>query len=163
MSRVVPTRLPTDLARGVDELVRSGRFSNRSEVIKEATRLLLSAGGSSLASKNAAAASRLASLMITWNVKDVEAVTLYGSVARDEATSESDVDLLVVVRDGEPWKLRRSMYGLIYPIIAALGVDISLMVVTRAGWQEMVGMKDPVARGIVEEGKSLWGRLTEQA
>lgn len=163
MSRVVPARLPLDLARGLEQQVRSGRYRNRSEVIKEATRLFLSSGGRSRASAAAMTASRAASLMIAWNVPEVEAISLYGSVARGEASSQSDIDLLVVVGRGEAWRVRRRLYELIYPLMAGLEVDISLLVVTRTGWNEMVAGNDPVALSILEEGKPLWGGLARQA
>jgi predicted nucleotidyltransferase len=163
MSRVVPARLPAELARGVDALVKSGRYANRSEVIKEATRLLLSSGGLPPPSSMARVAARLVSSLVAWNSDGVESVTLYGSVARGEAGSQSDVDILVVVDKGEPWRVRRVLYELIYPVIAVLGVDISLMVVRREDWLDMLGSSDPFAVSVLNEGRTLWGQLTRPA
>ena len=163
MSRVVPARLPIDLVRGVNELVKSGRYANRSEVIKEATRLLVSSGGLPPSSALAEIAARLVSALVAWNSLGVESVTLYGSVARGEAGSQSDIDILVVVDRGEPWKTRRSLYDVVYPVIAALGVDISLMVVSRDNWLDMLGSGDPFALNVLKEGRALWGQLTRPA
>src|SRR3989442_8284979 len=90
MSRVVPARLPAELVRGVNALVKSGRYANRSEVIKEATRLLLSSGGLPARLAMAEVAARLVSVLVAWNSVGVESVTLYGSVARGEAGFQSD-------------------------------------------------------------------------
>src|SRR5437660_11771994 len=109
MSRVVPARLPAELVSGVSRLVKSGRYANRSEVIKEATRLLLSSGGLPPPSSMARVAARLVSVLVSWNSLGGESVTLYGSVARGEAGGESDVDILVVVEQGEPGRSRRSV------------------------------------------------------
>jgi len=163
MSRVVPTRLPNELARGVDALVKSGRYANRSEVIKEATRLLLSSGGLPPPSSMGRVAERMVSALVDWNKLGVESVTLYGSVARGESGSQSDVDILVVADKDEPWKIRRTLYEIIYPVIAALGVDISFMVVRRKDWTEMLGSGDPFAVSVLKEGRPLWGRLTRAA
>ncbi len=163
MSRVVPTRLPAELAKGVDALVKSGRYANRSEVIKEATKLLLSSGGLPARLAMAKVAARLVSVLVAWNSLGVESVTLYGSVARGEAGSQSDVDILVVVDKGEPWKIRRSLYELIYPIIVVLGVDISLMIVRREDWLDMLRSSDPFALSVLKEGRPLWGQLTRLA
>jgi len=163
ISRVVPARLPPELARGVNALVKSGRYRSRSEVIKEATRLLLSSGGFPPPSSMTMVAARLVSLLVAWDSLGVESVTLYGSVARGEAGSQSDVDILVVVDKGEPWRIRRSLYELIYPVIAVLGVDISLMVVRSDDWLEMLGNGDPFAALVVKEGRPLWGQLTGPA
>jgi Arc/MetJ-type ribon-helix-helix transcriptional regulator len=156
MSRVVPARLPPDLARGIDRLVKMGRYSNRSEVIKEATRLLLSSGEEPTPASMAKSAARLTSLLIAWNTPHVETIILYGSTAREEVTPESDVDLLVIIKDGKPWLVRRSLYGLIYPVIASLGVDISLNVQTKSSWVQMIAQGDPLTTSITKEGLTLW-------
>ena len=163
MSRVVPARLPVELLRGVNALVKSGRYANRSEVIKEATRLLISSGGLPPPSALAEIAARLVSALVAWSSLGVESVTLYGSVARGEVGSQSDIDILVVVDRGEPWKTRRSLYDLIYPVIAALGIDISLMVISGENWLEMLGNGDPFALNVLKEGRPLWGQLTSPA
>ena len=163
MSRVVPARLPAELVRGVNALVKSGRYANRSEVIKEATRLLLSSGGLPPPSSMARVAARLVSALVAWNSLGVESVTLYGSVARGEAGSRSDVDILVIVDKGEPWRIRRSLYELIYPVIAVLGVDISFMVVRREDWLDMLGNGDPFVALVLKEGRPLWGQLRHPA
>src|SRR2546427_11377817 len=90
MSRVVPARLPAELLRGVNALVKSGRSANRSEGIKEATRLLLSSGGLPPPSSMARVAAHLVSVLVSWDWLGVESVTLYGSVARGEAGRERD-------------------------------------------------------------------------
>jgi predicted nucleotidyltransferase len=69
--------------------------------------------------------------MIVWSEKAVTDIILFGSVARNEATLESDVDLLVLVEDKEGWAVRPRLYDVIYPIILALGINISLIVLER--------------------------------
>jgi predicted nucleotidyltransferase len=163
MSRVVPARLSLDLVKGVNALVRSGRYANRSEVIKEATRLLLSSGGLPPSSSMTNIAARLVSALVAWDMFGVESVTLYGSVARGEARFESDVDILVVVGKGEPWRIRRKVYDLIYPVIEVLGVDISLIVLRGEDWLNMLESGDPFAANVLDEGRPLWGQLTRPA
>src|SRR2546425_10093217 len=89
MSRVVPARLPAELVRGVNALVKSGRYANRSEVIKEATRLLLSSGGLPPASSMARVAARLVSGLGVWDSLGGDSVTPYGSVAHGEGPPQS--------------------------------------------------------------------------
>lgn len=163
MSRVIPTRLPPDLAKGVEDLVKTGRYPNRSEVVKEAIRLLLSSGDLPPAPSMAKAAARLAALLAAWNTPAVETIVLFGSTARGEATPESDIDLLVITKEGKPWLVRRTLYELIYPIIASLGVDISLTVFQRNDWLKMLSEGDPLAASIIKEGIPLWGSLNRQS
>jgi predicted nucleotidyltransferase len=152
-----------EIVRGVNALVKSGRYRNRSEVIKEATRMLLSSGGSLPPSSMANIAARLVSALVDWDSLGAGSVTLYGSVARGEAGSQSDVDILVVLNKGEPWRIRRRIYELVYPVIEVLGVDISLMVVRSEDWLEMLGNSEPFATQVLKEGRSLWGQLTRPA
>jgi predicted nucleotidyltransferase len=163
MSRVVPARLPPDLARGVDRLVKSGRFANRSEVIKEATRILLSTGDVPPPAAMARSAARLVSLMVEWNMPDAKAIVLFGSGARGEFTSESDIDILVLIGKGTPWKVRKTLYDLIYPVIASLGIDVSLLVVDKKMWLSMRQQGDPLAVSILKEGVLLRGNLEHLA
>src|SRR5947199_9511320 len=90
-------------------------------------------------------AAHLVSVLVSWNSLGVESVTLYGSVARGEAGGESDVDILVVVEKGEAWRIRRSLYELIYTVIAALGVDISLIDVRYEDWLYVLVAVDMIA------------------
>jgi predicted nucleotidyltransferase len=162
MSRVVPARFPRDLAKGVDRLVKSGRYPNRSEVIKAATRLLLSSGDQPPPSSMARAAARLTALLAAWNMPTIETIVLYGSQAREEATPESDIDLLVIIKEGKAWMVRRRLYEFIYPVIASLGIDISLTVLTKTDWLSMIDKDDPLAASILKEGVPLWGPFSRQ-
>ncbi len=159
----MPSRLPPDLVRGIDRLVKSGRYANRSEVVKEATRLLLSSGDLPPPSSLAKVAARVVSLIVAWNTPTVESVVLYGSVARGEATSQSDIDILIIVSQGKPWQIRKTLYELIYPVIAGLGLDISLTVFSRDSWLGMLRQGDPFATSVLKEGLLLWGQLAPPA
>jgi len=48
--------------------------------------------------------------MIVRSEKAVTDIILFGSVARNEATLESDVDLLVLVEGKEGWAVRSRLY-----------------------------------------------------
>ena len=160
MSQVIPVRVPKNVAERIKRLVDLGVFPNRSSLVREALRRLSVSEELEL-SKSAFVrdVAVLASCMIAWNEKSVSDVILFGSVARGEATVESDVDLLVLVENVEGWVVRRRLYDLIYPIIAALGVDISLVVVERKRFMEMVMVEDPFAVSVLKEGIQLYGSL----
>jgi len=60
-------------------------------------------------------------------------IILYGSHARGEATSESDVDFLVVVADSlDPWEVRRSLDDVLLDILLRQGRLISIVVVPKS-------------------------------
>jgi len=163
MSVVVPVRIPKELVEEVNKLVRTGLYSSRSILVREAVRRLV-------ASENprdrkawiGELAASLVSTMIVWNEKPVTDVILFGSTARGEATAESDVDLLVLTEEATPWKVRRHLYDIIYPIIPVMGIDISLIVVNKEAFMHMIEGGDPFAVSIMNEGIQLHGEVLNE-
>jgi len=163
MSEVVPVRVPKDVARKIKDMVDAGLYSNRSSLVREALRRLVASEGAVVQKSGLGrAVASLASTMIAWNEKGVTDVVLFGSVARGQATFESDVDLLVLVENAEGWVVRQRLYDLIYPIIPALGVDVSLVVMDRRHFISMVGDGDSFALSVVKEGVQLYGGLLNE-
>jgi len=163
MSEVIPVRVPKDVARRIKDMVDAGLYSNRSSLVREALRRLVASEGSVMQKSGfGRAVASLASTMIAWSEKSVTDVILFGSVARGQATVESDVDLLVLVENAEGWVVRQRLYDLIYPIIPALGVDVSLVVMDRRRFIGMVGEGDTFAVSVLKEGVQLYGGLLDE-
>ena len=163
MSAVVPVRVPREVVERIRELIEAGVFSNRSALVREALRRLVASEGVS-GQKGALgkAVAEMASVMIVWNEETVTDVVLFGSVARGDASFASDVDLLVLVEGAEGWVVRQRLYDLIYPVIPALGVDVSLIVIDRKHFIRMIGEGDPFALSVVREGVQLHGGLLDE-
>jgi Arc/MetJ-type ribon-helix-helix transcriptional regulator len=158
MSSVIPVRVPEDVAQKVKELVDAGVYSNRSSLIREALRrLIVSEDKSAQKLEVGKLAAKLVSVIVSWEEKTVRDVVLFGSVARREASAGSDVDVLVLVEDMEAWRVRQRLYGLIYPVMAALEVDVSLIVIDRRRFIGMVQAGDPFALSVTSEGIQLYG------
>ena len=100
--------------------------------------------------------------MIAWSEKTVTDVILFGSTARNEDTAESDIDLLVLVENAEPWIIRQHLYDLVYPIIPVLGVDISLIVINRNRFAHIAKDGDPFALSVISEGIQLQGDFVNE-
>ena len=81
----------------------------------------------------------------------VERVVVYGSKARGDAGPESDVDVLVLVRDapGAVETARKLVYG---DVNESYGVDHSVVVRTTAQWNEDLEMELPFPRNVEAEG-----------
>jgi predicted nucleotidyltransferase len=63
----------------------------------------------------------------------IEAILLYGSYARGCAKPESDIDILVVVRDAlKPTEVRQSLSDLLYDILLEHGELVSVIVLPRS-------------------------------
>jgi len=80
-------------------------------------------------------------------------IILYGSFARGKATSESDVDLLVVVDDSlDPWEVRRTLDDLLLDILLASGRLISVLVVPKSFYENY---RSPFLKQVQKEGIPL--------
>jgi len=163
VSAAVTVRVPRSLAQKINELINAGLYSSRSALIREALRrFLVSESPPTRRAWAGTAVATLASTMIAWGERSVTDVILFGSTARGEASAESDIDLLVLVEKAEPWTVRQNLYDLIYPIIPALGVDISLIVMDRDLFTRMAEQGDPFALTVMSEGRQLHGSLLHE-
>ena len=163
MSVVIPVRVPKDLAQKINKLISQGHYSSRSDLIRESLRrFIVSEHALHQKTPTGHIVAELASSIIAWNEKTVTDIILFGSTARGEATPQSDIDLLVLTTDPEPWKIRQHLYDLIYPIIPTFEVDISLIVINKKDFTNMTKNQDPFATTIVKEGKQLQGDILRE-
>lgn len=85
--------------------------------------------------------SRLVSLvkahLLTRYGERIKGFLLYGSHARNEATENSDIDLLVLVDDSvEPSEVRRSLSDLLFDILLEHGELVSVLVLPISFFEE---------------------------
>ena len=86
---------------------------------------------------------------------EVVDVQLFGSKARGDATPESDVDVLVVVRRDEP-KLIDALYDLLLDACLSHNVYISLKVFSEAEYERLNHPRTPFMQNVAKEGVALW-------
>jgi len=84
---------------------------------------------------------------------EVNAVLLFGSIARGEATEASDVDLAVIAASG--WTGRVDLEDIVK---ARLGNDCDIRVFTPAEYAERAQEGEPVVTDIIRDGLALVGR-----
>ena len=84
-----------------------------------------------------------------------ERIILFGSHARGTAGPDSDVDLLVVVRDAAP---KRKKTIEIYRLLAGIGLPKDVMLATPEEVQMYRDVAGTVIRHAVREGKVLYER-----
>ena len=83
-------------------------------------------------------------------------IYLFGSQARGQAGENSDIDLLVVVRDSDLPRHRRE--ALSYDLLWGLKTPIDLIVLTQAEFQQASRVKTSLASTVQVEGEMLYGR-----
>jgi uncharacterized protein len=81
-------------------------------------------------------------------------IYLFGSTARGEAGPNSDYDLMVIVPDRAPSRLRRSR--LAYERLWGTGVAADVLVWTRSAFEFRVQVKASLPATILREGRLLY-------
>ncbi len=88
--------------------------------------------------------------------QELLAVWLFGSKARGDADSESDIDLLVIVRDLNYWQYWHEITDLTTQLLLETGVNISALVCPKSRYQWWATHHAPIYNNIQREGVELW-------
>ncbi|MBP1912274.1 nucleotidyltransferase domain-containing protein [Thermococcus stetteri] len=84
----------------------------------------------------------------------VKEVILFGSVARGEYRSDSDIDILIVV-DADPWEIQKRVSDLVVEYLLKYGAYISAKVVSTEEFELMRGINTAFYTNVRREGVSL--------
>ena len=85
----------------------------------------------------------------------VDRVVLFGSVARGQADEESDVDLLIVLKDSPSHQERDLITSIILDINLEYDTNLSELIVDRQTWDTGLLSVLPIHQAIEEEGIRL--------
>ena len=85
----------------------------------------------------------------------VDRIVLFGSVARGQADEESDVDLLVVLKDSPNHQERDCITSIILDINLEYDTNLSELIVDRQTWDYGLPSVLPIHQTIQEEGIPL--------
>lgn len=85
----------------------------------------------------------------------IESIVLYGSIARDEAHEDSDIDILVVTRDDD-----RKLYDRISKIRTRIDLDnntlTALVHMSRNELERYIKLGSPFVENVLKEGVILY-------
>ncbi len=81
----------------------------------------------------------------------IEKIILIGSYARGEQTSESDIDVVVLLKNSSA-DLRDKIYDYLVDFMLEHDVDISLKLINRSTYQEWKEWADPFVKSVEAEG-----------
>lgn len=86
---------------------------------------------------------------------EVEALMIYGSVARCEADEESDLDLLVVTAQPLTRYARHEITDLVFEVNLRYDTNISTLVVDHDSWENGIFSVMPFKEEVLKEGVRL--------
>ena len=158
MSEVVHTRLDRKLLAKVDDMIERGLFPNRSGLVREATREIVSKTiAHSLNEKMVAVAEACAALIGSSKELGVAKVLLYGSVARNESREDSDIDLLILVGEGyDLHDIRERVLDVTSPVSTATGTAVTPLVMRAGEFERFLSEGYSFPRSVVAEGIVLY-------
>ncbi len=81
----------------------------------------------------------------------VQWVRLYGSHARGDATEQSDVDVLAVVRELS-WHEKGEAIDLAFEVSMACGLHVSPVVMAETDFERLVSLESSFANNVLREG-----------
>jgi predicted nucleotidyltransferase len=81
----------------------------------------------------------------------VERIVIFGSKARETATADSDLDILLVIREGD-WKLKDLVTEPGYELAIGTNVVPSIMVYTHEEWEQYQQDEAPFWRTVTRDG-----------
>src|SRR5213593_3993619 len=87
----------------------------------------------------------------------LDRVVLFGSYARGDFRGDSDIDLLALVDRRDP-ELLDWLYDGVLEAQLRDRVDLSLKVIPRRAYEEMLAQGEPFAGNVAREGRDLWKR-----
>lgn len=110
-----------------------------------------------LTSREKAALSEFVARLREKYADQVVLVTLFGSKVRGDFDEESDLDVLVVVKDGD-WRLRDEVALTAFEPMLEYDVVITPLVIDLEHYQWLRQYRAPLYRNIRAEGLDLWMR-----
>lgn len=143
----------------IGELIQAGlvleTIAGRSSMVTLNRNHLAAAPILALANQRGELIRRLREQLSEW--PDLHQAWLFGSVARGDADSESDIDVLIVADDLESTDLHERLAELHTDVRSWTGNDLQLVEHSKSSWHKLVQAKNPLVEQIRQDGIALTG------
>jgi len=150
---------PGNASAVIEELIQSGLVSEtiagRSSMVVLNRNHLAAGPVLALAGLRGELIRRLRERLAAW--PDLHGSWLFGSVARGDADSDSDVDLLIVTDDLQSSDLHERLSRLQADVRSWTGNDLQIVEHSPSSWQKLVRAGNPLVQQIRQDGIALAG------
>ena len=82
-------------------------------------------------------------------------LVLYGSKARGDSHRESDIDVLLVLRDEFDWRTKHAVYDVCFDINLEYDVLIQPIIYSQARYDDPLIRATPLYQNVLEEGVAV--------
>lgn len=148
---------PGNASAVIEELIQSGLVSEtvagRSSMVLLNRNHLAAGPVLALAGLRGELIRRLRDRLSAW--PDLHGAWLFGSVARGDASSDSDIDLLIVAEDLQSLDLHDRLSHLQADVRSWTGNDLQLVEHSPSSWRKLVRAKNPLIEQIWLDGIAL--------
>lgn len=86
---------------------------------------------------------------------EINKIVLYGSKARGDFHLDSDMDILILVKDKKKVD-RDKIYDFVLDSELEHGIDISVNIYEIEQFSKLVALNAPFATNVIREGETLW-------
>jgi predicted nucleotidyltransferase len=159
MDKIIPLRVDQTLVDGIELLVTNGIFRNRNEGIRAGIRNLLNQYNAMPQKMNFLLAKIVANHLFRVFSSIIQAIILFGSVARGTDTSESDIDLLLLTTCKVSYTEQADFYDAIRNILQGIQYDVSLHFQETGNFLEGLRRSFSFETDIAYVGKVLQGAV----
>ena len=150
---------PGNASSVIEELIQAGlvfeTVAGRSSMVALNRSHLAAGPVLALASLRGELVRRMRKRLSGW--PDLLGAWLFGSVARGDADSDSDIDLLIVADDLHSTELHDRLAKLHADVRSWTGNDLQLVEYSPASWRKLVRAKNPLVEQIRLDGIALTG------
>lgn len=157
----IPLRVNNELTNKIDDLIKKGIFRNRNEGIREGIRQLIQKYDSQKDSnlKKTQLAQIIANYLKLYYTEDLEAIILFGSVAKGTDSENSDIDILVLTRKKYSYSQKLHIINQIVHLTQGVDYIISLQFETSQRYLERIKGNYSFESNVSKEGKLLGGNI----
>lgn len=89
--------------------------------------------------------------------EQIESIILFGSVARNEYSINSDIDVLVITQDDKP-ELAKEIIGIGFEELLNNGWYVSAKVIDKKRFTYLLSLETPFIKNILKEGVLIYGK-----
>lgn len=163
LMKVVPVKLSDSLTEALDALVKEGIYNSRNEALRDGVRLLIDKRKIKKSKEGVlevelrAIARVVAAMLLHRYRRIISRIILFGSVAKGRVNEESDIDLLVVVRDGDRFVWRRKFIEEVMSVTYELGRYVSIKTFAEEEFKKLIERESPFVKEVLRHGVLIYG------
>jgi predicted nucleotidyltransferase len=157
MDKIIPIRINETLISNLDELIEKGLFLNRNEGLRASLRSLIYHYHRKPPKTHQILAKIIANYLYMHYSEVIQAIYLFGSVANNTQTEDSDIDLLILINRSLPYDEEMKIIKAVLQLLGNLNYIPSLHFEEIKRFQQAIEQEFEFETNIIMKGILLQG------